>query len=979
MPSGPRAVPASVNGWNADFLDDAYARYKENPESVSADLRAFFQGFELGLSGPTAGGGAGGGGEVSDAQSDFHAKVDDLVFAYRDMGHLAAKLDPFGRPSEPVACLKLEEHGLTEADLSRQVNAARLGMEGPLTLGEVIERLERTYCSSIGPEIMHVPDRAERAWLVERCERHGGAVQFDNGRRVHILRQLLQAEMFEKFLGRRYPGDKRFSLEGSESLIPLLNGVLEHFSENGVEEVVIGMAHRGRLNVLNNVLGKSYEQIFTEFEDTWQDDYNQGGGDVKYHRGYSGERRFPNGRSLHVALSSNPSHLEAVGPVVQGRTRAKQRQRGDKQRLRVAPVVIHGDAAVIGQGVVAETLNFSQLEGYTTGGTVHLVVNNLIGFTTSPRDGRSSRYCTDVGKIVGTPVLHVNGEDPEACVMAALIAVEYRQTFKKDIFIDLHCYRRYGHNEQDEASFTQPLLYEMIKKKPSVLTSYARRLLEEGVISDDDMDQIRKQLDLALEKAQESARKSPYDPTIDPGSARWVGMTHKYSFEEKSTAVAMDTIREVCQALGTVPEGFHVHRKLKGLLEHRRQLPETGQISYADAESLAYGTLLLEGVPVRLSGQDSRRGTFSHRHAVLVDSRTAQTYTPLNHMRALGEPGTAIEPLQPGPDGRLAQAKFCVYDSPLSEFSVMGFEYGYALTDPNMLVLWEAQFGDFVNGAQVIIDQFLASAEQKWDRWCGLVLLLPHGYEGQGPEHSSARMERFLELCADENMEVCYPSTAAQAFHMFRRQVRRPYRKPLVVMTPKSLIRTPTSHIEELTRGRFMEILDDPCFLDPAGPKGKDDDKARPAAHDPAQVREVVLCTGKIYWELDERRRALGRQDVALVRVEQLYPLHKAMLAGVLARYDKAQRIVWVQEEPRNMGAYLFMDDAMRRDLRGSLPDGQLHYIGRKASASPATGSKRRHKIEQEQIISQAIGPLDEDDRSQAKDPAGPKLVRQSA
>ena len=959
MSAGPRAVPASVNAWNAAFLDEAYARYLENPESVAADVRAFFRGFELG------GGGQAVAGGVGDAESDFHAKVDDLVFAYRDMGHLAAKLDPFGREGEPVACLDFTEHGLSVSDLARPVNAVRLGMEGPLTLAEVIERLKRTYCSSIGAEIMHVPDRTERAWLIERCERHGGAVSFDNGRRVHILRQLLQSEMFEKFLGRRYPGDKRFSLEGSETLIPLLNGLLEHFSEHAVEEVVMGMAHRGRLNVLNNVLGKSYEQIFTEFEDTWQEDYTQGGGDVKYHRGYSGERRFPNGRSLHVALGSNPSHLEAVAPVVQGRTRAKQRHRGDKQRLRVAPIVVHGDAAVIGQGVVAETLNFSRLDGYATGGTIHVVVNNLIGFTTSPRDGRSSRYCTDVGKIVGAPVLHVNGEDPEACVMAALIAVEYRQNFKKDIFIDMHCFRRYGHNEQDEASFTQPLLYSLIKNKESALSVYAQRLRDEGVITDADMEQISKQLDSALEQAQEAARKSPYDPTIDPGSARWVGMTHTYTFDERSTAVSMDLIKEVCQALGTAPDGFNVHRKLRSLLKDRANLPQTGDIGYADAESLAYGTLLLEGVPVRLSGQDSRRGTFSHRHAVLVDSETAECYIPLNNMRSIGEPGTGLEPLQPDGKGRPAQAKFCVYDSPLSEFSVLGFEYGYALSDPNMLVIWEAQFGDFVNGAQVIIDQFITSAELKWDRWSGLVMLLPHGYEGQGPEHSSARLERFLEACADDNIEVCYPTTAAQTFHMLRRQVKRPFRKPLVVMTPKSLVRTPTSKIEELTRGRFMEVLDDPTMLE--GGRG-----------DPKAIRDIVLCTGKIYWELAERREAIGRRDVAIIRVEQLYPLHHDLLRAILERYPNATRAIWAQEEPRNMGAFQFIEDKLRHSMPDVLPNGELQYVGRKASASPATGSKRRHKVEQEALISEAIGPLPKEGDEQA-DAQGPKLVRASA
>jgi len=960
MSAGPRAAADSVNGWNAAFLDDAYQRYRQDPQSVPEDLRGFFRGFELGLDS--------GGGSMSGESSDaggFESRVADLVFAYRDMGHMRARLDPFGREPEAEPCLTLDAHGLSESDLGRGVNGERFGLTGVSTLGEVIELLERTYCGPLGAEITHVPNREERAWLFERCERDGGVVRFDAPRRVHVLRQLLQAEMFEKFLGKRYPGDKRFSLEGSETLIPVLNGVLEHLSEHGVEEAVIGMAHRGRLNVLNNVLGKTYQQIFTEFEDTWEEDYTQGGGDVKYHRGYSGELNFPNGRSLHVALSSNPSHLEAVGPVVQGRTRGKQRLRGDKRRERVAAILVHGDAALSGQGVVAETLNYSQLTGYQTGGTVHVVVNNQIGFTTAPRDGRSSRYCTDVGKMVGCPVLHVNGEDPEAAVMAALIAVEYRQRFGKDVFIDLHCYRRYGHNEQDEASFTQPVLYSLIKGKKSVLTTYADRLRHDEVISQEDMKQIRQRLNEALDQAQQAAQQSPYDPTIDPGSARWSGMTHRYSFEPVRTAIPMDTVREICSALGGVPEGFEAHRKLKNLLKARASLPEEGRISYADAESLAYGSLLLEGIPVRLSGQDSRRGTFSHRHAVLVDAKTADTFIPLNAMRAVGEPGGGVEAGQPGPDGRPSQAKFCVYDSPLSEFGVLGFEYGYALSDPDMLVVWEAQFGDFVNGAQVIIDQFLTSAELKWDRWCGLVLLLPHGYEGQGPEHSSARLERFLEACADDNMEVVYPSTAAQTFHMLRRQVKRPFRKPLVVMTPKSLIRTPTSDIAELTTGGFQCVLDDPAFA------------SESAGGDRAKVRDVVLCSGKLYWELDERREATGRSDLALVRVEQLYPLHADRLGEVIGQYAKCERVVWAQEEPRNMGAYRFMADKLRSQLADVLPGGELHYCGRAASASPATGSKRRHKIEQETILRDAVGARpDQDDASEGR---GPELVRASA
>ncbi|MEO1008166.1 MAG: 2-oxoglutarate dehydrogenase E1 component [Planctomycetota bacterium] len=955
-------MPPSVNGWNAQFLDEAYRSYRQDPESVPADVRAFLQGFELGDSGAGSSGAGSSGAEAGGGDADFHHKVDELIFAFRDMGHLEARLDPFDREPDPVDCLRPEHHGLTEEDLDRAINPARLDVEEPLTLRQAIDRLRRTYCGSIGAEIMHVPSREERSWLIERCERDAGAINFDRGRRVHILRQVLQSEMFEKFLGRRYPGDKRFSLEGSETLIPLVNGVLEHLSEHGVEEAVIGMAHRGRLNVLNNVLGKTYEQIFTEFEDTWAEDYTQGGGDVKYHRGYSGQLSYPNGRSLHVALSSNPSHLEAVAPVVQGRTRAKQRHRGDKQRIRVVPMVIHGDAAISGQGVVAETLNFSQLDGYATGGTIHVVVNNLIGFTTSPRDGRSSLYCTDVGKMVGAPVLHVNGEDPEACVMAAMIAAEYRQTFRKDVLLDMHCYRRFGHNEQDEASFTQPVLYKLIKGKKSVLSTYAARLRDEGVISDDDMKEIRGQLDNALDQAQDAAKQSPYDPTIDPGSDRWVGMTHKYDFDPIQTAVSRDVLQEVCEAIGTVPEGFTPHRKLQNLLESRRTLPETGDISYADAETLAYGTLLLEGIPVRLSGQDSRRGTFSHRHAVLVDAETAETFTPLNSIRPLGEPGTDLEPGETDDKGRIAQAKFCVYDSPLSEFSVMGFEYGYALSDPNMLVIWEAQFGDFVNGAQVIIDQFLTSAEVKWDRWCGLTLFLPHGYEGQGPEHSSARLERFLEACADDNVEVVYPSTAAQTFHMLRRQVRRPFRKPLVVMTPKSLIRTPTSTIDELVTGRFQEIIDDPAFVDGGDPSG---------------VRDVLLCTGKLYWELQARRDELDRKDVAIVRIEQLYPLHTELLEQLIERYANRERVIWVQEEPRNMGAHLHVSDAIRTRIGGVLPNGELGYIGRLPSASPATGSKRRHKDEQESIVAEAVGPAPAEEDAQGEHK--PKLVRASA
>ncbi len=989
MSSAPRPVAPSLNTWDAEFLDEQYRRYQSDPGSVEAGLRSFFQGFDLAMAGelklaPGAGGSAPapistsqapavaatparqdgavqitpGAGRPAGRASHFQAVVDDLIGAYRDHGHLCATIDPFWRERPRPTTLTLEYHGLTEQDLDRGVDAEALGVSGSLPVREIIRRLEETYCGTIGAEFMHIQDETQRAWLLERFERAGGRVVLERGERAHVLEQLVQSDLFEKFLGKRYPGEKRFSLEGAEALIPLLNHVIEAASGLGAEEVVLGMAHRGRLNVLNNVIGKTYEQIFTEFEESWTPEFVESGGDVKYHRGYSGTRRFPNGRMVHLAMASNPSHLEAVNGVVEGRCRAKQRLRGDHERERVIPVLIHGDAAVTGQGVVVEALNMSQLEGYTTGGTIHVVVNNQIGFTTVPEDGRSSRYCTDIGKSIDAPILHVNGEDPEACVAAAQFATEYRTRFKRDVFIDMVCYRRYGHNEQDEVSFTQPLMVKLIKGKVGVLEVYADRLLGEGVIQDADVQAIKHRLDEALEKAQAAAREAPDDPTIDPGSARWEGQTHGYSHEPVDTSLPMERLAEVCEALGRTPEGFKVNPKLKALLKQRASLTESGDISYADAEALAYGTLLAEGAAVRLSGQDCRRGTFSHRHAVLRDFETGEAYIPLNHIREMGQPGTDAPPGTPGPDGRPRQGKFCVYDSPLSEAAIVAFEYGYSLADPNMLVLWEAQFGDFCNGAQVIIDQFIASAESKWERWSGLTLLLPHGYEGAGPEHSSARMERFLKLCGNNNMQVVYPTDAAQTFHLLRRQIKRSFRKPLIVMTPKSLLRVSTSTIGELVDGRFREVIDDPMF--------------EKEGADRAKVGKVILCCGKIYFELDARRRELGLRDVALVRVEQVYPFHTELFAQILGTYPDAAERVYVQEEPRNAAAYLFVSDVMQDQLGMDRP----RYIGRPPAGSPATGSKRQHKKEQEQILTDAIGPKPESDQ---KDNPQPKRVAASA
>ncbi len=937
----PKAVKSSVNAWNPAYLEDAYARFQKDPASLEPQLRAFFEGFDLALASPIGVKPSGDrpAGELSAAgtssQSLLQTKVDSLIEAYRAHGHLAANLDALGRTRPRPALLTLEYHGLSQADLSQSVlSGAIRGMPDHATVGQIVEYLEATYCHATGIEFMHIQSSEEQNWWLEKYEKTQGRIELSRGQRAHILQKLLASEQFEKFLGKRYPGDKRFSLEGAESLIPMLDWMVEHASNLGADEIVLGMAHRGRLNVLNNVIGKTYAQIFTEFEENWDEDFVDGGGDVKYHRGYSGTRQFGNGKQVHLTLTSNPSHLESVGAVVEGRCRAKQRLGGDESRTRIVPVMIHGDAAISGQGIVMELLNLSQLEGYTTGGTTHIVVNNMIGFTTVPEDARSSRYCTDIAKMIEAPVIHVNGEDPEACAAAAQMAIEYRQTFKKDVFIDMWCYRRYGHNEQDEASFTQPVMASLIKRKPSVLKVYAERLLAEGVLDDKDMDTIRTSLDNALEQAQEAAKSSPYDPTIDPGSARWTGFEKDFRFDPVETAVSREMLEEVCKGLGHVPEGFKINPKLKRLLDARSKLLETKNISYADAESLAFGTLLLEGFAIRLSGQDSRRGTFSHRHAVYRDFETGEPYIPLNNMRP------NWKPYEGDFDPATQQAHLCVYDSPLSEASVLGFDYGYSLVDPRMLVIWEGQFGDFVNGAQVIIDQYIASAQIKWDRWSGLVMLLPHGYEGAGPEHSSARMERFLELCANDNMQVCYPSTGPQVFHMLRRQMKRNFRKPLIVMTPKSMLRIPTGTIDELMTGSFEEIIDDRAFSQ--------------AGNDRRKVRKIVLCMGKFYHELAARREAIGRDDIALIRVEQLYPFHAERLRELLALYPKHTQIVWAQEEPRNAGAALFILDRLRETLGIDAA-----YEGRPASATPAVGSKRMHKVEQEGLLETIVGPLE--------------------
>jgi 2-oxoglutarate dehydrogenase E1 component len=948
-----QALSPAINGWNAEYIQQVYQQYRTDRDSVPVDMQAFFAGFDLAMQ---SGGGASAGAGLSGQQSANIARLQvglqALVDAYRRHGHYAAKTDPFHRPAPGSELLNFKAHGLSDSDLDQVVHPGSLPVPQPCTLRKVIDWLESTYCSTIGVQYMHVDEHEQRAWLQQRIESSRLKAQLSKAEKADIYEALVKAEQFEVFLQNRYKGQKRFSLEGGESTIPTLHRILAASKATGAGEVIMGMAHRGRLNVLNNVLGKSYRQILTEFEGTSPQDYSDGGGDVKYHKGFSGKFNLSSGEAIDVALASNPSHLESVAAVVLGRVRAKQRLLADPApRHAVVPVIIHGDAAVIGQGIVAELCNMSQLDGYTSGGAIHLVINNLIGFTTAPVDSRTGPYCTDVAFISGSPVLHVNGMDPEACVFAAQLATEFRQKFQADVWIDLVCYRKYGHNEQDEPAFTNPILSTEIKKQQGVVADYAARLISEGVLTESQFQALKETVYAELDKAQAEVSKKGEAPNIDPGGRRWAGYGKDYSFRPVNTAVSKELLAEVCNSLGRLPDGFELHKSLKPLVQQRGGLIESGLLTHADAEVLAFGTLLLEGTPVRLSGQDCRRGTFSQRHAVLRDQNTGEAYTPLNMMRPIAS--SPDDAGKPGADGKLTQSRLCVYDSPLSEEAVIGFDFGYSLADPNMLVIWEGQFGDFVNGAQVILDQYLASAEIKWRRWSGLTLMLPHGYEGAGPEHSSARVERFLQLCAADNMQVCYPSTGAQHFHLLRRQVsrQRKFRKPLIILTPKSLLRSTTSTVAELFTGSFREIIDDPMFEAPANGAASGGKKS--SGPDRKGVKQVIFCSGKIYHELAARREATGSFDKAIVRIEQYYPLHTTLLHEVLGHYPASAKLIYCQEEPRNAGAYLFLDDLFRQAVGKG-----LEYIGRPASPTPATGSPKKHAEEQEAILSAAIAPL---------------------
>ncbi len=848
-----------------------------------------------------------------------------LIRAYRIRGHLLADLDPLSLEIKPLHPeLDPVTYGFTDADWDRPIFINYvLGLE-TATLREIVETLRKTYCSTIGVEFMHIQDPAQKAWIQERIEAIGNRTDFTKRGKKAIYERLVDAEEFEKYLHKKYTGTKRFGVDGGEAMIPAIEQILKRGSQLGLGEIVVGMAHRGRLNILHNVFGKPFRAIISEFLGNPANPENAGGsGDVKYHMGASSDREF-DGKNVHLSLAPNPSHLEIVDPVVVGRVRAKQEQRGDAERTEVVGILLHGDAAFAGQGVVAETFAFSALRGYRTGGTIHIIVNNQIGFTTSPHYSRSSPYPTDVAKMVMAPIFHVNGDDPEAVVHAARIAIEFRQAFGTDVVLDVFCYRRFGHNEGDEPMFTQPLMYKTIGKHPTTRTIYAEKLIAEGIMTPE---QAQKVVDdrIAYLDAEFEAGTNYRPNKADWLEGSWSGMRAAHGVERRGdTAVELDTLRRIGESMTTVPEHMTLNAKLTRIVETRaKRIAEGEGLDWATAEHLAFGSLLLEGDMVRLSGQDSCRGTFSQRHAVLVDQATEERYAPLAHLSD-------------------DQAMFEVIDSPLSEASVMGFEYGFSQAEPNALVMWEAQFGDFANGAQVVIDQFISSGESKWLRMNALVLLLPHGYEGQGPEHSSARLERYLQLCAEDNMQVVNCTTPANYFHVLRRQLRRDFRKPLVIMTPKSLLRHKAcvSKLEDMGPGTtFHRVLDE---RDTKVKSGK--------------AKRLVMCSGKVYYDLAAARDEAERWDIEIIRIEQLYPFPTKALIEVLEATPKAD-LVWCQEEPRNMGGWSFVREFIEEAMaEAGTAQTRLVYAGRDAAASPATGTLARHNREQAALVAAALG-----------------------
>ncbi len=964
-----------LSGANAQYLEQMYARYDADPASVDAEWRAFFEK-EAGAANGAAG--AEGpswarkdwppavngewtsalDGNWGEAEQKLKAKIEQrapaagaedvhqatkdslralmLIRAYRIRGHLIADLDPLGLQETNVHPeLDPRSLGFTEADMDRPIFIDRvLGLE-TATLNEILEILRRTYCGTFAVEFMHITDPEQKAWIQHRIEGPDKDISFTPEGKKAILNKLVEAEGFENFMNVKYTGTKRFGLDGAESAVPALEQIIKRGGALGVKEIVIGMPHRGRLNVLATVMGKPYYHIFHEFQggSVTPDDVG-GSGDVKYHLGASSDREF-DGNRVHLSLTANPSHLEAVNPVVIGKARSKQDRIEppdlDAPRTHVLPLLLHGDAAFAGQGIIAECFGFSGLRGYNAGGTIHFIVNNQIGFTTSPKFSRSSPYPSDVAKMVEAPIFHVNGDDPEAVVYAAKIAIEFRQKFGADAVIDMFCYRRFGHNEGDEPSFTQPRMYKKIRSLPSTRQIYTERLTAEGAIRAEDGEKERETFRQFLD--EEFAAANSFKPNkADWLDGQWSGFVPPVDDDRRGdTAVEIEGLKDIGKVLSEYPKTFNAHKTLKRILKQKQKIFETGEgVDWATAEALAFGSLLQDGFGVRLSGQDSRRGTFSQRHAVFIDQETENTYMPLRHLDT-------------------ANATFEVHDSNLSEFAVMGFEYGYSLANPKFLVLWEGQFGDFANGAQVIIDQFISSGERKWLRLCGLVLLLPHGYEGQGPEHSSARLERFLQLCAQDNMQVANCTTPSNYFHILRRQMRRNFRKPLVLMTPKSLLRHKrcVSTLEEMGPGSsFHRVLWDDAESKPGSTVKLVSD---------ARIKRVVLCSGKVYYDLLEEREKRGVNNVYLMRVEQFYPFPAHSLIAELQRFKNAE-MIWCQEEPKNMGSWFFMEPNLEWTLNQiGAKHKRARYVGRAASASPATGLASRHKKELDDFMEEAL------------------------
>lgn len=913
---------------NGSYLEALYEQYLHDPNQLSrewqryfsqtadkqsdlshADIRAYFSELAKHPVPLTTRVG-------SESEALLLSKLQNLIDAYRRYGHYQANLDPLGMaPKREIADLQLENHGIRHQDLIQSVNLAGLFGLQTVSVQTVIETLKKIYCSSIGFETQHITDAKQRAWLQERIESVEGRSDFSSDAKKIIFKGLIRAEGLEKYLGNKFVAQKRFSLEGGDSLIPLLDELVTRASAEEVQEIVIGMAHRGRLNVLINILGKLPSKLFEEFEGKLTQKNRSG--DVKYHKGFATDVKTDQG-VLHIAMAFNPSHLEIVNPVVEGSVRSRQERRGDSVGKQVLPVLIHGDAAFSGQGIVMETLELSQTAGYGTGGTLHIVINNQIGFTTDPQNARSSWYCTDPAKIIDAPIFHVNGDDPERVLLTLQLAFDFRQTFKKDVVIDLVCYRRHGHNEADEPAATQPLIYQAIKQLATVRNQYADQLVAQGIISKETLQQWSDAYRDQLDKGEPVVNRLSLKEYTNPYRIDWRPYQYQNWRDFVTTGVALPRLKAVATALETLPTGFTLQPQVDKIIDDRRKMT-AGQLplNWGYAEIVAYATLLQEDYHVRISGQDSGRGTFFHRHAILHDVKTNQILIPLSHVTK-------------------TEKAFTIIDSTLSEAGVMGFEYGYSISNPNSLVIWEAQYGDFVNGAQVVIDQFLSSSEEKWGRLCGLVLLLPHGYEGSGPEHTSARLERFLQLCAQDNMQVCIPTTPAQIFHLLRRQMRRPYRKPLIVMTPKSLLRhkLAVSSLAELSQGSFQNLISE---IDELEVK---------------KVKRVILCSGKVYYDLLEQRRAKKINDIALIRLEQLYPFPKKELIDVLKYYEKAKDIIWCQEEPKNQGAWYSTQHRLFACVEKTQT---LRYVGRPDAAAPAVGSPIVHRQEQQALVNEAL------------------------